>query len=270
MKLGSWSFTYDRLRFHLTNNISSTIYKRPNHTWKIKANYAVSNIVHYHSGAFQDMKFAFILARNPNQYVMTIVITCLFLVLISGLTFIVPCSSGERLSAVLAIVVAISVYQMVAMDILPKGADSLPILSYFVAIELYLVFFCVIITMISLWIEGEKHPFRPNRWVYHFFVTICGTPCFIRRTGEWKELKENFGDLKDIGTDHLTREETLKLRKLEWSCFKKAMEALSMVIYWVAFFTSMIVIVIFGFKRDDQMEGEFDRLFNEEDGLVYT
>ena len=142
MQLGSWAYTYDRIRLRLIKNETDLTYFRENYTWDIIANYAVSIVPTHH---YQHIKFIFTFARDPSQYVITIVVTCLFLVFISGLSFIIPCSSGERLSATLAIVIAISVYQMVAMDILPKGSDDLPILSYFVAAQLYMVFYCVIV-----------------------------------------------------------------------------------------------------------------------------
>ena len=271
MQLGSWAYTYDRVRLHLIKNETDLSYYTENHTWDVVANYAVS-IVPPHR--YQNLKFIFTLSRDPNQYVITIVFTCLFLVLISGLSFIVPCSSGERLSATLAIVIAISVYQMVAMDILPKGSDTLPILSYFVAAQLYMVFFCVIITMLALWIEGEKQPFRPNKWVYYAFVRVAGRLLFVRRTREWIKLEDDYGFLKSTSyenlSDVLEKDEIHELRKLEWLCLKKSIERLSMILYWALFIATIIVIFSFGNYRENQMKGEFDKMFNNQSGLAYN
>ena len=264
MKLGSWSMTYDRLKFHQLKNTSSVYYYEHSHTWDLVANFATNNIIQYENGAWQDLKYIFTFARNPNQYIINIIITCSFLVLVSGLTFIVPCESGERLSAVLAIVVAISVYQMVAMDIIPKGADSLPILSYFVAMQLYVVFYCAMVTMFCLWVQSGQHSSRPNRWLFYLFVFILGRVVRIKNTEVYKTLKEKYGWME------VTDEEDLVERKnLEWGCLELSVERLSVVLYWVVFLVSIIVVFVFDGKRGNQMQGEFDKLFTEGTGLAF-
>ena len=165
----------------------------------------------------------------------------------------------------LAVVVAISVYQMVAMDIIPKGADTLPILSYFVAIQLYVVFYCAIITMFCLWVQSGQHSSRPNRWLFYLFVFILGRVVRIKNTKVYKTLNEKYG-----WTEISDEEDLVERKNLEWSCLEISVERFSLVLYWIVFLVSIIVVFVFNGKRGNQMQGEFDKLFNEETGLAFT
>ena len=130
--------------------------------------------------------------------------------------------------------------------------------------------------MLALWIEGEKQPFRPNKWVYYGFVKVLGRLLFVRRTREWIKLEDDYGFLKSESTvyknlsDVLEKDEILELRKLEWLCLKKSIERLSMILYWTFFMITIIVIFIFGNFRENQMKGEFDKMFNNQTGLAYN
>ena len=129
--------------------------------------------------------------------------------------------------------------------------------------------------MIALWVEGEKQPFRPNKWLYYVFVRVTGRLLFVRRTREWIKLEDDYGFLKCESTsyenlsDVLDKDEIHELRKLEWICLKKSIERLSMVLYWTFFLITIIVLVVFGNFRENQMKGEFDKMFNNQSGLAY-
>ena len=86
----------------------------------------------------------------------------------------------------------------------------------------------------------------------------------------WRKLEEDFGNLASERIEYLDREELLELRKLEWFCVEKSVERISWLGYWSAFVVSITVVLVYNSHRDDQMYSEFDKLFDENNGLAFT
>ena len=172
MKMGSWSYGYDQISFHLKTASTDQTHYAKDYTWKIKGDFAVSNLKKYTASPliWQDMKFIYIFSRNHGQYVLNIVITCICLSIVTLLSFMVPPSAGERLSAQLAVVIAISVYQMIAMEELPKGPDKLPIMSWFIAVQLYVACFSIGVTMVIQRYADRID--KPKAWMKRLFIDV--------------------------------------------------------------------------------------------------
>ena len=172
MKMGSWSYGYDQISFHLKTADSDQTHYAKDYTWKIKGDFAISNLKKYSASplVWQDLKFIYIFSRNHGQYVLNIVITCICLSIVTLLSFMVPPSAGERLSAQLAVVIAISVYQMIAMEELPKGPDKLPIMSWFIAVQLYVACFSIAVTMVIQRYADRID--KPKTWMTWLFIDV--------------------------------------------------------------------------------------------------
>ena len=193
VKMGSWIHEADSLQFNLMKNETEKTYFTPSNTWRLEKEFAVDNNITYETGGtYQDVKFFFILSRNPTQYVINIVITCIALCFLCLFSFVIPCASGERLSLSLSIIIAIAVYQLVAMDVIPTGSDEITILSYFLTILIFLVLISVLITMINLTINEVSHANGPKRCIFLFFVEgrySLGTILFVRQSSAYEKYE---------------------------------------------------------------------------------
>lgn len=78
-------------------------------------------------------------------------------------------------------------------------------------------------------------------------------------------MKQKFAQNESI----IDEKDVLKRKSLEWSCLEISVERLSLVLYWAVFLVSIIVVFVFNGKRENQMQGEFDKLFAEKTGLAF-
>jgi len=60
-----------------------------------------------------------------------IVFPCIWLSLLSVMTFWLPPDSGEKVSLGMTVVVALSVFKLLIADSLPKTSDSVPLIGMF-------------------------------------------------------------------------------------------------------------------------------------------
>merc|ERR1719461_2538198 len=118
LKLGSWSYDTRKIVFHLQRAYSDQEQYVRDYTWTIEGDYLVNDVNNYTASEYrwQNMKLIFIFSRNDGVYVLNIIMTCMCLSAVTLFTFFIPPSSGERLSAQLSVVIAIAVYQMIAME----------------------------------------------------------------------------------------------------------------------------------------------------------
>ena len=69
------------------------------------------------------------LSRRPLFYVFNIIMPCVLLTGIGGLTFLMDVGSGERVSLSVTLLLALSVLQLVVMEIVPPTSKVIPLLG---------------------------------------------------------------------------------------------------------------------------------------------
>ena len=137
---------------------------------------------------FQDVKVFLYLMRDFKGYILNIILQCLLLALLCYLSFLIPVKSGERLSLSLSVIVAISVYQLIANEMIPLGTDEIPILAFFLFFLILLTYFSVIITMLNLRVEFETQTKPPPEWMLLKMLSICK---FISRVVRFGDIRDN-------------------------------------------------------------------------------
>lgn len=166
LRFGSWVHDRSRLDIKLSYNTSNLDEFINNHVWYIVENPARKNLKTYSSDTtveYVDVQFFFILIRNYEKYIMNILLPCIVFGILCAMAFYVPCDSGERLTLSLSILIAISVYQVLVADLMPKSTDQTPILSIFLTSLIFLVVISVIMTIIILRIYNTKFMTSPPK-----------------------------------------------------------------------------------------------------------
>ena len=121
----------------------------------------------------EHITYALILMRKPTVYVTDIIIPCSLITLLSGFALFIKAGNDSRLEVQLTVIVAISVYQLLASQNLPTS-DELPILTRYLIIQVTLIYMSIVVTLI-LW--GVRHQidtrplnFRPKFWTFRIIV----------------------------------------------------------------------------------------------------
>ena len=95
------------------------------------------------------IRYTIILKRISSSYITDIIVPCTLLCLLSGFSLWIEAGNSQRLELNLSVLVAISVYQLLASANLPTG-EKLPDLTLFLLIQNILVFMSIVTTL-ALW-----------------------------------------------------------------------------------------------------------------------
>lgn len=120
--------------------------------------------------------FTFRLKRKPQYVIVNVVLPILFLCLLNVLVFMLPAESGERVSYAITVLLSIAVFMTIVSDILPKTSEPLPIIGYFLMIDLIVSALTGLCTILNLRIYHKKDDVPIPKWligVYNFLCCNC-------------------------------------------------------------------------------------------------
>ena len=95
---------------------------------------------------YPDIAFSIHLTRKPSYYITNIIVPSLIITVLVVLGFILPVSSGEKVSLEITVILAISVFLLLVADKWPPSADSTPLIGM---VMLSVVFVCLFIVCLK-------------------------------------------------------------------------------------------------------------------------
>ena len=133
LAFGSWTHHVGELNLSATTQVYSQTPKSLD--WKFE-NYEchvdVTNIfVQY---IYPQLHCTLYLKRKPNFYLINVVLPCMLLLIIGSLAFCMPPESEERVSLSVTVFLALTVFLMSVMDIVPSSAEEVPLLGRLIVI----------------------------------------------------------------------------------------------------------------------------------------
>lgn len=123
--------------------------------------------------------FTFVLKRKPQYVIVNVILPILFLCLLNVLVFALPAESGERVSYAITVLLSIAVFMTIVSDTLPKTSEPLPIISYFMMIDLINSAIISLFTVLNLRIYHKKEDAPIPNWLIRFYNLLC---CSCRRS----------------------------------------------------------------------------------------
>ena len=164
--------------------------------WELKGITAQRHETYYNccGTSFANVVFKINIQRSSQYFMTNIILPCSFIALLSLMSFVLPPDCGERVSFLITILLAMTVYMTVITDKLPQ-APGYPVISVFflsmiIHISCTLIANCVVISF-----HCRKYP-MPN-FVYRFVNEWLARLVMLR--GEEKtEASYNSKDLKSL------------------------------------------------------------------------
>ena len=161
------------------------------------------------------IRYTIILKRISSSYITDIIVPCTLLCLLSGFSLWIRAGNSQRLELNLSVLIAISVYQLLASSNLPTG-DSIPDLTLFLLVQNVLVFMSIVTTLL-LWqfksrikhgMFSGKKTIKANvaniklqvpisKFVYKFFVKYIGFLIFMRFDPEFQRILNKVEEIED-------------------------------------------------------------------------
>lgn len=129
--------------------------------------------------------------RRPTFIIVNVVLPIMFMGLLNVLVFVLPASSGERISFAITVLLAIAVFLTLVGDNMPKTSEPMSTICYFLLTNLVLSSLIMIITILNLNIYHKDSKTAVPRWL-STFVLLLKCKRLPKRT-----KVENIGEHKD-------------------------------------------------------------------------
>lgn len=86
----------------------------------------------YPTGEYSAITLIFVISRRPLFYVLTVIMPCSLLSMITLMVFILPVESGEKVSLGISNVLALTLFQQLFAGIIPPTSDKSPLICEYI------------------------------------------------------------------------------------------------------------------------------------------
>ncbi|CAH0553706.1 unnamed protein product [Brassicogethes aeneus] len=210
MKFGSW--TYDGYLVDLrhlsqvqdSNKIDMGIDLQDYYIsveWDIMRVPAVRNEKFYSccEEPYPDIIFNITLRRKTLFYTVNLIIPCVGISFLSILVFYLPSDSGEKVSLSISILLSLTVFFLLLVEIIPPTSLTVPLLGKYLLFTMLLCTLSVVITIIVLNVNFRSpvtHKLAP--WVRGLFIEFLPKFLFISRPKKDEDDKGQDSMLTDV------------------------------------------------------------------------
>ncbi|XP_052688387.1 acetylcholine receptor subunit alpha-like [Crassostrea angulata] len=194
--LNPWGFTDNQI--YLTSNqdsIDLTHYME-NVQWELSNSTIETKSVS--STSF--LHFTIVMKRRPGYFVINIVIPILILGLLNGMVFILPVDSGERVGFAITAFLTFAVFLTMVSANLPRAAEPMSLLCYFLTLMLVLSALSCVITIMTLRVYHQDEDTVVPRWLRHV-VSFLNFEKFKKWCCSSKKSKNSVGADDDSDDD---------------------------------------------------------------------
>jgi len=169
-----------------------------NALWDIVSTNVSSELVP-HAKEMQ-IHFIFNLKRKSQYVMISVLLPIMFLGLLNTVVFLLVSDSGDRVGFCITILLAITVYMTIVMDILPQSSTPIPSISYKLLGDLFCSALITVCVVINQRINGRADDKPVPAWLkdVHRFLTckICRrkSEAMDNKPPTWKDISH----LKDV------------------------------------------------------------------------
>ncbi|XP_025203007.1 acetylcholine receptor subunit alpha-like 1 isoform X2 [Melanaphis sacchari] len=144
---------------------------------------------------YLDIFFNITLRRKTLFYTVNLIIPCVGISFLSVLVFYLPSESGEKVSLCISILLSLTVFFLLLVEIIPPTSLTVPLLGKYLLFTMVLVTLSVFVTVAVLNVNFRSpvtHKMRP--WVVKLFIQILPKVLFIERPKKGDSIDEDDDD----------------------------------------------------------------------------
>ena len=147
MKLYIWAYTSSEVRlFSFSDDIRTALMEDEHGTWTLLN----TSVKTKDDDGIYRATLKFRLERKSLYVIVNIVLPIFILSILNNFVFMLPAESGERVSYAITVLLAIGVFMTIVNDTLPKKSEPLPIISYYLMIDLIQSALTCLFTILNL------------------------------------------------------------------------------------------------------------------------
>jgi len=152
--------------------------------WDILSIPAQKNVKYYDCcpEPYYDIYFNLTIRRKTLFYTVNLIIPCVNISFLSVLVFYLPSDSGEKLTLSISILVALLVFYLLLIELIPPTSLTIPLLGKYLLFTLILVNLSIIFTIIILNLNFRKpNIHKMPKWIRIIFIDVLPILLFIKR-----------------------------------------------------------------------------------------
>ncbi|CAH1790864.1 unnamed protein product [Owenia fusiformis] len=212
-KFGSW--TYDGFELDLVNRSSRADTKQflDNGEWDLIDVPAERNLLYYTccQEPYPDVTFKIIIRRRPLYYIFNLILPCIFIVAIAPFAFFLPPASGERISLVITLLLALTVFLLLVAEVMPPQSEVVPLIGQYFGVAIGLLAMSAIVSVFTVHFQHRgSRVDRVPRWARRFILGfLAKVLCLNIATGKGTIPKMNMEKRKRVSNRNSSLRVTL-------------------------------------------------------------
>ncbi|XP_002740880.1 neuronal acetylcholine receptor subunit alpha-3-like [Saccoglossus kowalevskii] len=199
MKFGSWTYDGDHVDLGaISDKIEQEDYWE-NGEWEIVETPVERHALKYPCCAeiYVDLTFTMVLHRKPLFYIVTLVLPCLLISVLTVFVFYIPSDCGEKITLCISVLLALIVFLLLISEIIPPTSKTIPLIGIYLLFTMVLVSLSIIVTVIVLNIHHRTSTTHTMpEWVKRWFLRRLPSLLFMQRPRYNK--KRAHGKLKEV------------------------------------------------------------------------
>ena len=244
LKFVAWTYTVDDIRME-PSEVGSALdigWFEPSSQWNILGTDATTE-----DTVNSEVVFVLKLKRKPRFFLMSVILPTIMLSILSVLTFLLPCDSGEKASYAVTVFLSFSLFLTIVSSTLPKNSDTTSVFSVYLVIQTVQSTFITIITMTLIRISH----IQPETRVPNLVKCLKCQACSIKRTKI--SSAEDIAEVKEVENGFLSRNgttatdalaSTSETMVIDWKGVVNALDMCFLVFF--SLFTVIATVVCLG------------------------
>lgn len=206
--IGSWTYSGYKINITYYDHQADLSNFIPNGQWEVQSALLYNRFRKYGAAKipYPDVTLTLTIRRKPLYYGMNIVIPCALISLLALFSFILPSDHGERMSLVVTVLLALSVYMLIVSSSLPETSDSVPVLGIYCLGIIVTIALCLCGTCVTLKFRDCNTPIPP--WL-EVLAEKMGKYVFVKFE-ETADLKSDDGISISLNNQNITKIEESK------------------------------------------------------------
>ena len=194
--------------------------------------------------SFSSVSFDFQVQRRPEFSLLSLCIPILFLGILNSCVFLIPASSGERISYAITVLLSFAVFLTIISANMPKNSDPVPILGYVLMVLMVESGIIVFLTIYSLRLHFRSDS-RPIPRLMRISAKLLGKK--FGKTSPKTTITENGTSRNNDPETTISSasEEQTRIGCGACESWQTISDIFDKVCFWVSFLVFLITIVAY-------------------------
>ncbi|XP_062572065.1 neuronal acetylcholine receptor subunit alpha-3-like [Saccostrea cucullata] len=172
IEVTSFAFTTEVLTLNKTRDTVNSEDFNENGEWIFYSSRVEERVLEENGEKFSKLEFQIVFQRRPGYYLTNIVYPVILISLLTNLSFLLPTDSGEKISYILTVLLALAVLLTLVGDSMPSTSKHTAVIGIYISIILMMAALGIFITVLNLRLYLNTDQTDVPKWLQCFTFTV--------------------------------------------------------------------------------------------------